>query len=66
MSTRNIKIRFIGKAPAGFDAGLVDFCSEYELKQWEASGEYDIEVFDAAGKKVEAPKKTNKPKKKKK
>lgn len=66
MSTRNIKIRFIGKAPAGFDAGLVDFCSEYELKQWEASGEYDIEVFDAPAKKVEAPKKTNKPKKKKK
>ena len=64
--SRNIKIKFLTKAPAGFETGDIDFCSEYELAQWKASGEYDIEVFNAPAKKAEAPKKTNKPKKSKK
>ena len=60
--SRNIKIKFLGKAPAGFETGDIDFCSEFELKQWKTSGEYDIEVFNAPAKKVAAtkPKKSKK------
>ena len=50
--SRNIKIKFLGKAPAGFETGDIDFCSEFELKQWKSSGEYRIEVFDAPTKKT--------------
>ena len=49
--SRNIKVKFLGKAPAGFESGEIDFCSEFELNQWKASGEYRIEVFDAPAKK---------------
>ena len=44
--SRNIKIKFLSKAPAGFETGDVDFCSEFELKQWQDSGEYKIEVIE--------------------
>ena len=44
--SRDIKFKFLGKAPAGFNTGDVDFCSAYELQQWEASGEYNIEVIE--------------------
>ena len=59
---RDIKVKFLNKAPAGFESGDVDFCSEFELKQWEASGEYKIEVLSKAKK----SKKSKKPKKSKK
>ena len=49
--SRNIKVKFLGKAPAGFESGEIDFCSEFELNQWKASREYRIEVFDAPAKK---------------
>ena len=58
--SRNIKIKFLGKAPAGFESGDIDFCSEFELKQWQASGEYDIEVFDNPSKKSKKTKKSKK------
>ena len=46
--SRNIKVKFLSKAPAGFESGEIDFCSEFELKQWQDSGEYKIakELFD--------------------
>ena len=43
--SRNIKVKFLSKAPAGFETGDIDFCSEFELKQWQESGEYKIEVI---------------------
>ena len=46
MELRNIKIKFKTKAPAGYDSNEVDFCSAWELAQWEESGEYVIEVID--------------------
>jgi len=49
--SRDIKIKFSGKAPAGFESGDIDFCSEFELNQWKASGEYRIEVLNAPAKK---------------
>tara|TARA_Y100000593_G_scaffold24909_1_gene49600 strand:- start:1844 stop:2029 length:186 start_codon:yes stop_codon:yes gene_type:complete len=49
--SRNIKVKFLGKAPAGFETGDVDFCSEFELNQWKQSGEYKIEVLDKPAKK---------------
>ena len=64
--SRNIKIKFLGKAPAGFETGDIDFCSEFELKQWKTSGEYDIEVLNAPAKKVAAPKPKKSKKSKKK
>ena len=57
---RNIKIKFIGKAPAGFESGDIDFCSEFELKQWQDSKEYKIEVISQP----KAKKKSTKKKKK--
>jgi len=45
--SRNIKVKFLGKAPAGFESGEIDFCSEFELNQWKESGEYRMEVFNA-------------------
>ena len=60
--SRNIKVKFLSKAPSGFETGDIEFCSEFELKQWEASGEYKIEVLNAPAKKA---KKTKKPKGKK-
>ncbi len=56
---RNIKVKFLNKAPAGFESGDIDFCSEFELKQWQESGEYKIEVIN------QPPKKKKKKKKKK-
>ena len=44
--SRDIKFKFLGKATAGFNTGDVDFCSAYELEQWEAAGEYKIEVIE--------------------
>ena len=44
--SRDIKFKFLGKAPAGFNTGDVDFCSAYELEQWEAAAEYKIEVIE--------------------
>ena len=58
--SRNIKIKFLGKAPAGFESGDIDFCSAFELKQWQASGEYAIEVIEGA----KSSTKKSKPKKK--
>jgi hypothetical protein len=43
---RNIKIKFLTKAPAGFNTGEEDFCSEIELKNWQDANEYKIEVLD--------------------
>ena len=60
--SRTIKVKFLGKAPAGFETGDVDFCSEFELKQWKASGEYDIEVLGAPTKKAPKSKKSKKKK----
>ena len=62
MSLRNIKVKFLSKAPSGFETGDIEFCSEFELKQLEASGEYKIEVLSKAKK----SKKSKKPKKSKK
>ena len=61
--SRNIKIKFLNKAPAGFESGDIDFCSQFELDQWKASGEYKIEVIGEA-KKTKSPKKSKKSKKK--
>lgn len=57
--SRNIKVKFLSKAPAGFETGDIDFCSDFELKQWKESGEYNIEVLDTPTKKQKkkAPKK---------
>jgi len=60
--SRDIKIKFLGKAPAGFETGDIDFCSEFELNQWKASGEYNIEVLDAPSKKASKPNKSKKKK----
>ena len=59
--SRIIKVKFLSKAPAGFETGDIDFCSEFELKQWRESGEYDIKVLNAPAKKQK--KKTSKKKK---
>ena len=58
--SRNIKIKFLGKAPAGFESGEIDFCSEFELNQWKSSGEYRIEVFNAPANKSKKSKKKSK------
>ena len=58
--SRNIKVKFLNKAPAGFESGEIDFCSEFELKQWQDSGEFKIEVIQGAP----AKKSTKKSKKK--
>ena len=44
--SRNIKVKFLSKAPAGFETGDIEFCSDFELKQWKASGDLNIEVLD--------------------
>ena len=64
--SRNIKIKFITKAPAGYETGDIDFCSEFQLKKWQEAGEYEVEVIDNPNTKAAAPKKTNKPNKPKK
>ena len=61
--SRNIKVKFLSKAPAGFETGDIDFCSEFELKQWQESGEYKIEVIKQAPAKKPAKKKSKKGKK---
>ena len=62
--SRDIKIKFLSKAPAGFESGDIDFCSAFELKQWQDSGEYKIEVIEEAKPKTEAKKKATKKAKK--
>tara|TARA_Y100000817_G_C16827620_1_gene531981 strand:+ start:962 stop:1141 length:180 start_codon:yes stop_codon:yes gene_type:complete len=54
---RNIKFKFLSKAPAGFESGEVDFCSEVELKAWQDSNEYKIEVLDNPNTKAKKDKK---------
>ena len=58
--SRNIKVKFLNKAPAGFESGEIDFCSEFELNQWKASGEYNIEVLSTPAKKSKKSKKRSK------
>ena len=58
--SRNIKVKFLNKAPAGFESGEIDFCSEFELNQWKASGEYKIEVLSTPAKKSKKSKKRSK------
>ena len=60
--SRNIKVKFLGKAPAGFVSGEIDFCSEFELKQWQDSGEYKIEVIQGAKASTKKPAKKSKKK----
>jgi len=60
--SRNIKVKFLGKAPAGFESGEIDFCSEFELNQWKASGEYRIEVLNAPANKAKKSSKKSKKK----
>lgn len=58
---RDIKIKFLTKAPAGFDSNVVELCSKFELNEWQASNQYEIEVLEEPKK----PKKSKKSKKKK-
>ena len=59
--SRDIKVKFLGKAQAGFESGEIDFCSEFELNQWKASGEYRLEVLNAPAKQTKkSPKKSKK------
>ena len=62
--SRDIKIKFLNKAPAGFESGDIDFCSKFELKQWQDSGEYKMEVIEEAKSYTKKPKAKKKSKKK--
>ena len=55
---RDIKIKFTGKAPSGFESGIEDFCSALELELFQKSGEYKLEVLDNPNKKSSKAKKS--------